>query len=74
MLSCTSRVGNAVRAWCQETQTSRREVFVTTKIIAPAKSKDKTLESMRESVSKVNLDGMLPLPSFRAFCTEAESG
>ncbi|KAJ1036839.1 hypothetical protein NDA11_005542 [Ustilago hordei] len=50
-------VGNAVRAWCQETQTSRREVFVTTKIIAPAKSKDKTLESMRESVSKINLDG-----------------
>ncbi|KAJ1023580.1 hypothetical protein NDA16_003197 [Ustilago loliicola] len=50
-------VGNAVRAWCQETHTSRREVFVTTKIIAPAETKEKTLESLRESVNKVNLDG-----------------
>lgn len=52
-----NRVGNAVRAWCQETHTSRRQVFVTTKIMAPAESQEKTLESLRESVNKINLDG-----------------
>ncbi|CDU25925.1 related to 2,5-diketo-D-gluconic acid reductase [Sporisorium scitamineum] len=50
-------VGNAVRAWCLETHTSRRDVFVTTKIIAPLKSKEETLELLRESVKEVNLDG-----------------
>lgn len=64
-------VGNAVRAWCLETHTSRRDVFVTTKIIAPLKTKEETLESLRESVRKVNLDGELPVRCMRgerAFC------
>lgn len=52
-----TEVGNAVRAWCLETHSSRRDVFVTTKIIAPGKTKQETLESLRESVNKVNLDG-----------------
>lgn len=46
-----------MRAWCQETHTSRRGVFVTTKIIAPAKTVEETLQQLRESVDKVNLDG-----------------
>ncbi|SPO27294.1 related to 2,5-diketo-D-gluconic acid reductase [Ustilago trichophora] len=50
-------VGDAVRAWCLETHSSRRDVFVTTKIIFPKETQEETLESLRESVNKVNLDG-----------------
>lgn len=53
------RVGDAVRAWCLETHSSRRDVFVTTKIIFPKETQMQTLESLRESVNKVNLDGKL---------------
>ena len=50
-------MGDAVRAWCRETHTSRRDVFVTTKIIAPKKTMEETMAALHESVSKVNLDG-----------------
>lgn len=40
-----------------ETHSSRRDVFVTTKILAPLKTQEETLASMRDSVNKINLDG-----------------
>ena len=57
-----NRVGDAVRAWCQKTHTSRRDVFVTTKIIAPLKTQEETLASLRDSVNKINLDGTSLMP------------
>lgn len=54
-------MGDAVRAWCLETHSSRRDVFVTTKIIAPLKTQEETLASLRDSVNKINLDGKLSL-------------
>jgi diketogulonate reductase-like aldo/keto reductase len=56
-------VGDAVRAWCLETHSTRRDVFVTTKIIAPLKTQEETLASLRDSVNKINLDGKLPCAS-----------
>ncbi|SNX87497.1 related to 2,5-diketo-D-gluconic acid reductase [Melanopsichium pennsylvanicum] len=50
-------VGDAVRAWCRESHASRRQVFVTTKIIAPKSTQEETLASLRKSVNNVNLDG-----------------
>ena len=32
-------------------------MFVTTKILAPLKTQEETLASMRDSVNKINLDG-----------------
>ncbi len=65
------RVGDAVRAWCLETHSSRRDVFVTTKIIAPSKTQEETLASLRESVNKINLDGKL---SIRHITSEPQRG
>ncbi|PWY97283.1 Aldo/keto reductase [Testicularia cyperi] len=57
LVSATCKVGEAVRKWCQETGSKRSDVFVTTKIIAPEDTLEKTLASVRNSVEVANLDG-----------------